>query len=144
MLRTFNTPMAEYQYYYNDRAPLNRQDSPQRPLSSQSDNKISDQDNDYNSKYHHLKKWYETRVRELSEDIKQAFLIVQSDVLIDTMRQDPASREFINQRVQEIIEDCLSNDREILLEKMATHSSQLKSDYAKLEQDSIKVVFIIQ
>lgn len=135
--------MAEYQNYYNNRTSPNLRDSPQLLASSHSDNKIGDQDNDYNSKYHHLKKWYETRVRELSEDIKQAFLIVQNDVLIDTMRQDPASREFINQRVQEIIEDCLSNDREILLEKMATHCSQLKSDYTKLEQESTKVVFFL-
>lgn len=143
MFQNFDPIMAEYQYYYNDRTPPNRRESPQRPPSSYSNHKLDDIDNDYNSKYHHLKKWYETRVRELSEDIKKAFLIVQSDVLIETMRQDPASREFINQRVQEIIEDCLSNDREILLEKMAAHCSQLKSDYTKLEQDSIKVVFFI-
>lgn len=43
---------------------------------------------------------------------------MHSDELLDTLKNDAASEEFVNLRVKEIIEDCLHNDREILLDKL--------------------------
>jgi len=101
-------------------------------------------DEDLDPKYQNLRKWFETRVKSLGDDIKNAFNLVQKDVLIDTMRHDPASGEYINQRVKEIIEDCISNDREILLEKMALQISYMKNEFSNSEQEHLKVLFIHQ
>ncbi len=94
-----------------------------------------------NSQVHHIRKWYESRVKGLSDDIRHAFTLVQSDALIDTMKHDTASEEYISQRVKEIIEDCLSNDRELLLEKMALQNAYLKGEFSQSEQENLKVIF---
>lgn len=87
---------------------------------------------EFNPHYQYLKKWFESRIRGISEDIRSAFKLVQTDALIDTMRQDSASEEFVHQRVKEIIEDCLANDREALLEKIVIQYNHLKNEYEKV------------
>ncbi len=97
------------------------------------------QEDETENKYQYLRNWYEARVRELKDDIRQAFKLIQKDALIDTMRQDSASEEYINQRVTEIIEDCISNHRETALEKLALQCGYLKTEFSRSEQEHIKV-----
>ena len=103
--------------------------------------KMNDREREYeeNANFQYLKKWYETRLKGLSEDIRSVFKLVQSDALIDTMKQDSASEEYIGQRVKEIIDDYLANSRETLLEKMALQYGYLKDEYARIEHENMKV-----
>ena len=52
------------------------------------------------------------------------------------MKQDPTSVEFVNQRVKEILEECINNDKEALLDKISHQYSYLKSEYSKLENEN--------
>lgn len=129
---------------YRSTPYTNRLASPRRPTPQTYDNyRNNTPDNTYNQEAQYLRKWYESRVRGLSEDIRNAFKIIQNDALIDTMRQDSASEEFISQRVKEIIDDCLANDRETLLEKMALQCSYLKSEFSKAEEENMRVKYFI-
>jgi hypothetical protein len=99
----------------------------------------NEMEKEFLSRYAQLKGIYEMRIQTLQESIKNAFKLVQSDELIDTMRQDLTSGEFINQRVREIIDECINSDREALIEKLTQQFSLLKAEYAKLEQENNRV-----
>jgi len=122
---------------------INRKESPRNlPFSNpKTKYRSPGPEEDLDPKYQYLRKWYETRVKSLSDDIKNAFVLIQKDMLIDTMKQDAASGEYINQRVREIIDDCISNDREVLLEKMALQCSYLKNEFSNSEHEHMKVIF---
>ena len=65
---------------------------------------------------------------------------MQDDELIDTMREDQASSEFVQQRIQEIVEECFSNDREELIEKLSMQYALLQADHKRIESEYQKVV----
>jgi hypothetical protein len=124
---------SQYLFHYDGSTYTNRRQSPHKMISPKKDNyQVQESNDEYNPQYQYLKKWFESRVRGISEDIRSAFKLVQSDALIDTMRQDSASEEFVHQRVKEIIEDCLANDREALLEKIVIQYNHLKNEYEKV------------
>ncbi len=97
---------------------------------------------DYQMKYQQLKQLYEMRLQGLNESIKEAFRLVQSDDLIDTMRQDQTSEEFVNQRVKEILEECITNDREALVDKLSQENADLRSEYNKIGYENTKVLLL--
>lgn len=86
-----------------------------------------------------IKSFYEKRLELLKEDIKLVYQSIVSDDLLRTMREDPTSVEFVSQRVREIFDEVITNDREALLEKVYRQYTALKSDYRKLEDDKKKV-----
>lgn len=100
------------------------------------------QDND--DRIQILKSYYEKRLENLKEDIKLVFQKIVSDDLVRTMKEDPTSLEFVNQRVREIFEEVISNDREIILEKIYKQYSFLKSEFKKLEEEKQKVNFFLK
>jgi len=94
---------------------------------------------DFNQRYLQLKNLYEMRIQTLQESIRNAFKLVQSDELIETMKHDPASEEFAAQRVKEIIEECIFSDREALVDKLSQQYAYLKTEFLKIEQENNKV-----
>lgn len=94
---------------------------------------------EYQQKYQQLKHLYEIRVQTLSEGIREAFRAVQTDDLIDTMRQDTTSEEYIQHRVKEIIEECLNNQRESFVDRLSQENAELHAEFAKLELENTKV-----
>ena len=99
----------------------------------------NEMERDYQMKVQQLKQMYEMRIQGLNESIKEAYKLVQGDDLIDTMRQDQTSEEFVSQRVKEIIEECISNDREILVDKLSQENAELRAEYNKIAHDNSKV-----
>jgi len=121
---------------------MNLGNSPKDFKSSDSNYFIrAELEREYQIKYQQLKQIYETRVQALSEGVKDAFRLIQNDDLIDTMRQDRTSEEFVNQRVKEIIEECINSDRESLMERLSHEVAELRGEYVKLEQENSKVKF---
>lgn len=121
---------------------FNSINSPKDLKNSESNYLIRNElEREYQSKYYQLKQVYETRVQTLSEGIKDAFKLIQNDDLIETMRQDKTSEEFVNQRVKEIIEECINNDRESLIERLSQEVAELRGEYMKLEHENSKVKF---
>jgi hypothetical protein len=99
----------------------------------------SELEKEFNNKVYELKSIYEMRVHTLQESIKNGLKMIQSDELIDTMKQDVASEEFIYSRAKEIIEECIMGDKEAMLEKLTHQYTYLKSEYGKLENENHKV-----
>lgn len=98
-----------------------------------------DLEREYQQKYLQLQHLYEMRVEALGEGIKEAFRLVRTDDLIDTMRQDETSEEFVNQRVREIIEECINGNKEALIDKLSHEVAELHGEFAKLENENTKV-----
>lgn len=94
---------------------------------------------DFNQRYLQLKNLYEMRIQTFQESIKNAFKLVQSDELIDTMKHDTASEDYVAQRVKEIIEECIFSDREALIDKLSQQYAYLKTEFSKVEQENNKV-----
>lgn len=94
-----------------------------------------------NEKVANLRQTYEMRIRSFQDSLKQIYGLVQRDELIDTMKQDPASEEFVALRVKEIIDEVLTSQNEALLDQLSNQYSSLKVEYAKLQQEFIRVIF---
>ena len=94
---------------------------------------------DYQQKLQQLRNIYEMRVQALSESIKDAFRLVQNDDLVQTMREDVTSQEFVNQRVKEIIEECLNNEKEDLIDKLSRENADFRGEFSKLEHENARV-----
>lgn len=90
-------------------------------------------------KYQQLKEMFDARIETVEESIKKAFELIQTDNLIDTLKQDATTSEYVYDRVKEIVETCIKNDREALIERVCQQYANLKSEYYKLEQENIKV-----
>ena len=58
------------------------------------------------------------------------------------MKQDEASEEFLNQRVREIIDECMYNDREVMIEKLSYQYTHLKVELSRTDQENIRVLYI--
>lgn len=92
-----------------------------------------------NEKAANLRQFYEMRILSFEDTLRELFNIVRQDELIDTMKQDSASEEFVTMRVKEIITSYLESQRETLIEKVSNQYSSLKVEYIKLQQDISKV-----
>ena len=92
-----------------------------------------------NLMYSQLKHLYDARVEALTQGIRDAFCLVQNDELIETMRQDLTSEEYVNQRVREIIEECINSNREALMEQLSQQIVDLHLQFGKLENENIRV-----
>jgi hypothetical protein len=95
--------------------------------------------NDPDDRIQIIKNFYEKRLEVLKEDVKLVYQRISSDDLLHTMKEDPTSVEFVNQRVREIFDDVISNDREIILEKVYKQYANLKGEYRKMEEEKKKV-----
>ena len=92
-----------------------------------------------NEKATNLRQIYETRILAFEDTLRELFKVVQQDELIDTMKQDSASEEFVALRVKEIVAEYLESQRETHIEKISNQYSALKVEYIKLQQDLSKV-----
>eukprot|EP00921_Rhytidocystis_pertsovi_P007965 GHVQ01013167.1.p1 GENE.GHVQ01013167.1~~GHVQ01013167.1.p1 ORF type:complete len:1129 (+),score=187.56 GHVQ01013167.1:338-3724(+) len=65
-----------------------------------------------------LHRQYEGRLRELSDRLRYTYAHLNNDETLETLQGDPASREFVPQRIKEIVESSLSSERENHLEHL--------------------------
>ena len=70
----------------------------------------------------------EQRMESISEILNKLRDLLLKDELIKTLKGDGISKEFINLRIQEIIENFLNSDRELLLKKTMKKYQKLKED----------------
>lgn len=82
------------------------------------------------------------RLDELSATISNALLAIKNDQLLSTMLEEQTSKEFAQQRIKEIIEECIDNDRETLIEQLSHKYQVLETEYIALEQEYTKVRFL--
>ena len=99
----------------------------------------SELEKEYNQRVTQLRNIYEMRVQAIHEGVKTAFRLVQADDLIETMKNDSTSDEFVALRVKEIIDEVLYNEREAVLEKLSHQYAFLRTEAGKLEEENIRV-----
>lgn len=82
-----------------------------------------------------LKSQKDARFQALQETIKSVYSQILEDELLHAMKEDSSSTEFLHQRVKEIFEEVIENDREIYIEKLMTQYSYVKNLYKQLEDE---------
>ena len=82
---------------------------------------------------------YESRVQELSNTLLNSMAVIKDDQLLSTMMEESTSQEFAQHRIREIIEECIENDREAIIQDIAERNTALEVEYADLEQEYSRV-----
>lgn len=100
-------------------------------------------ENNFSSKRGHVtnqSKFHEARFETLKESLKGIYKRLLDDEILKVMREDHSSSDFINERIEEIFNEVIDNDREELLNKFAEKYQVLKNQYEDLliEKEKVK------
>ncbi|CEM09178.1 unnamed protein product [Vitrella brassicaformis CCMP3155] len=74
-----------------------------------------------------LKRLYDERVRHLRERIKSTYHDLKDDDTINALKRDPDNAEFVQQRMKEMVEDSLANEREAQVEGLMQKVASLEA-----------------
>ena len=110
--------------------------------NEQSFNDSEDANLEGDKKYEQLRKLYNLRLETVQESIKRSIEAIQTDKLMDTLKEEEYVAQYGYERIKEILNQCINNDRETLIEKLSQDYAELKSDYLKLDQANSKVLMI--
>jgi hypothetical protein len=84
-------------------------------------------DNDSDIKYSQLKKSYDERIKSLHGQVKQLVMKFETDDILITMKNDSVyNSEFISQRMREIIDDNLINEKEEIISRLTEENADLR------------------
>lgn len=89
--------------------------------SSQNIQEFSDE------KYYQLKKLYDERISSLYNNIKLIASKFDNDEILNTMKNDAISNEFIHQRLKEIVDESVISEKEELLKKYNEEIAELRA-----------------
>jgi hypothetical protein len=78
-------------------------------------------------KYYQLKKLYDERIGSLYNNIKLIASKFDNDEILNTMKNDAISNEFIHQRLKEIVDETIVNEKEELLKKYNEELAELRA-----------------
>jgi hypothetical protein len=81
------------------------------------------------------------RLQELSDSLTEALAALKNDELLAAMFDDKTSKGFAKQRIREIIEECIDNDRETLIKHLYKQNALLQEDYNRLDEEYLKVLY---
>jgi hypothetical protein len=88
---------------------------------------LSDIDNDSLDKYSNLRKVYDERIKSLYDQIGVIANNFENDEILNTMKQDCISTEFFHQRMKEIIEDNLFQEKEEVIARLSDEVADLRT-----------------
>jgi len=69
----------------------------------------------WNEKFKTLKSSYQERLSELGKRFKTICFNISTDNILNTMRRDSASSEFVNERMAEIVQECMRDEKESVI-----------------------------
>merc|ERR1712096_111751 len=95
-------------------------------------------------KFKELKKLYEDRLKDMGDLIKTSYNTINKDPVIQAMKADPSSAEFVAARVKEMIEDALHSEKELTINRIQENLSNSKMEHRKLENEINKYQEIIE
>ncbi len=55
--------------------------------------------------------------------------------MIETMKKDPISSEFVHQRIKELFQEIVFSERQVIIEKLSSQYAYVKAQFTKLQQD---------
>lgn len=77
-----------------------------------------------------IQKLYEERLNHMHAQLKTIYHKIATDDIANTMKENAVSQEFLVDRVKEIIEEHLLNEKEMHIEKCMQEIAYLKSEVA--------------
>ena len=83
-----------------------------------------------------LKKLYDERISSLYNNIKLIASKFDNDEILNTMKNDAISNDFIHQRLKEIVDQTLCKEKEDLLKKLSEEIAELRAKLLVKEQSS--------
>jgi hypothetical protein len=111
-------------------SPIRPSGSERRRLFYEGDN--FDGESDFglpsNNKYSAKRSLYEIRFKSLEDTIRKITKKLETDELLETMHQDKSSGEFVSLRIREIIDDCLQDEREMLIDNLTRRCNSLRRE----------------
>ena len=100
-------------------------------------------EDEYNEKMSTMKQFYQMRLRSFEESINKLYQRLFDDELMKTLKKDSISSDFIYERVKELFQEILSNDKEILLTNITSQYAMLKNELRRVEAEKSEVISII-
>lgn len=101
----------------------------------------TEQEDDYQEKMSTLKHFYQIRLKGFEESISKLYQRLFDDELMKTLKKDSISADFIHERVKELFQEILSNDKEILLTNITSQYAMLKGEFRKVETEKNEVLY---
>jgi len=89
-----------------------------------------------------MKHFYQLRLRNFEESLSKLYQRLFDDELMKTLKKDAISADFINERVREIFQEIVSNDKEILLTNITAQYANLKHELKRVEAEKTEVLYI--
>jgi chromosome segregation ATPase len=80
----------------------------------------------------------------MEQNIRETYNIIDSDEIINTMKQNAVSDDYRKQRITEILEDSLLQEKEIQIEKLNQVNAYLKTELRKAEDEKTKIKQVYQ
>lgn len=78
----------------------------------------------WNEKFKTLKRSYEERLSELGQRFKTICFNISTDNILNTMRRDSASSEFVNERMAEIVQECMRDEKESVISALQSECAE--------------------
>nr|AAB61088.1 unknown [Oxytricha fallax] len=76
---------------------------------------------------------YQERLNHMQSQLKNIYTRIANDDIANTMKENYVSQEFIYDRIKEIVEEALINEKEMQIEKSLQEIAQLKTELAQTQ-----------
>lgn len=60
------------------------------------------------------------------------------------MKKDKTTSEFVAERIKEVFEEVVGNEREIMIDRLGFQLTEVKSEYHRVEAENIKLRTMVQ
>ncbi|CDW81934.1 UNKNOWN [Stylonychia lemnae] len=87
---------------------------------------------------------YEERLSQMQTQLNTIYTKIANDEIANTMKENSVSQEFIIDRIKEIMEETVLNEKEMQIEKNIQEISLLKSELAAVQNDLYTQSYIPQ
>ena len=88
---------------------------------------------EFNSKLAKAQDLYEQRLQEVREQANAFRASVQTDEVINTMKQNSVSQQFVDFRVRELQEESMAKERELTIQQLQTEVMELTGRLARTD-----------
>lgn len=84
-------------------------------------------------RYSQLKKTYDERIGSLHNSIRLIAAKFENDEILNTMKNESLEKEWVHQRMKEIIDETMIKEKEDVIKKLAEEIADLKAKMAQKE-----------
>lgn len=97
---------------------------------------------DQEDKFAEIKKLYELRIQNLQTSLRQVFEKVVNDPIVVTLKRENRDENLLLQRVTEILQFTIDNEKELCIEKLSKQFAILKAENSKLREKLNMVILM--